>query len=180
MKAWIVSISLMVAAAVTASLYLLYASATDPMEERQREADVFARESLDFNAVREVTFFHGTHSYQVVDGVNDAGEDVFAWVPEHIEEPSLDMEVQEEEEAEGEEEVMEPVIRLHSEGISAAEALEIAENDADVASLRSVQLGIIGASPVYEVNYRDSDGRFGYYYVAFEDGQYLRRYELAP
>lgn len=175
MKAWIISIFLVIAAAVTASLYLLYASASSPIEEREQAAASFARDELEFNRVEEVTYFHGTQSYQVVNGTNSDGEEAYAWVPESIEREST----LEAEEELPEEEILEPVIRLHSEGITSSEALEIAENDADIAEVRSVRLGLIGTSPVYEVNYKDSNGRFGYYYTAFEDGQYLRRYELA-
>lgn len=169
-------------AATAVFLLFLYFSASSPIEERQLLAEEAALEEFDLSEISDISFFHGTVSYQVIDGVNSEGEEIYLWMPEVIEEPEEEPidELNEADELESEEDPpAEPLIRLHTEGITEEEALETLHADADIAEVRSVRLGVIQASPVYEINYRDTSGRFGFYYLAFEDGQYLRRYELA-
>lgn len=178
MKKWILVTLLVFAAGSIIFLFMIYSSASSPMNERQQAAQEQAEEQFDLSEIEYTNFFHGTVSYQVFDAINEDGEEIYIWMPEEIDEDDAviqsNPEVEEEDAADPQ-----PIVRLHSEGITEQEALAAAQSGADVAEVRSIRLGIIQTSPVYEVNYRDSSGRYGFYYLSFEDGEYLRRYELA-
>ncbi|MFC4735861.1 DUF5590 domain-containing protein [Bacillus daqingensis] len=187
MKKLLMILGLAGTAAVGVTVYAVLNSALNPLEERQALAAEAAEEEYELQEIREIEYFHGAVSYQVIDAVDASGEDVYVFVEDPLPEEEeaaeeldeADNEAGEQEEpAEGEERDI--IVLNKNDGIAQDEAVSIAASDADISRFISVKPGFISDTAVYEVRYRDSEGRFGYYYVSFEDGDYLRRYELSP
>ncbi|MCR6106615.1 DUF5590 domain-containing protein [Salipaludibacillus agaradhaerens] len=190
MKAWIIAISVMVVIGIVAFSIYIYNVTMDPLTLREDQAVAIAREEVDLEEVIDVQYYHGRRSYQVIDGINSAGEEIYIWVEELTEEDedkdNLDTDNSEEasdneEENENEEERT-PTIktRLHSEGLTREEALEIAQSELDIKKVNSVKLGMAGSTPVYEISYIDTSDRHSFYYIRFEDGTYIRHYQFNP
>lgn len=179
MKGWITAVLIIVFMAGVTTLYLLFTFAKSPLEERQIEAVEFARQHTSFQEVEQIEHFHGTRSYQIIDTKNDEGEDIFIWVEERFEvdEPVIN----EDFETDIEQDDDEPrrlIIRKQSEGISKENVNAHIRENLEVDRLNSVKLGMIGRTPIYEVNYISTEGRQSYYYVTFEDGRYIRHYQF--
>jgi uncharacterized protein YpmB len=156
-KYWLL-IPLGAAAGASVFLLFLYNSAVSPLEERESAGRAAASSVEDIMEIYDVSFFHGEASYQVVDAVREDGEDIYVLVPENSE--------------------AEPEVLLHSSGVSPEEVLDTASADEDMQTVHAVRLGMLEGSPIYEINYTDSYGRLGYYYVSFEDGEYIKSYQL--
>ncbi|WP_416149746.1 DUF5590 domain-containing protein [Salipaludibacillus sp. HK11] len=179
MKAWIISISVILLATVIGLSYYLYEVTADPIRDRQDEAITLAGETVDFSEVREVNYYHGSKSYQIIDAVDDEGNDIYIWVEEikEIEEIDESEETNEIEESEESEEAKIEV-RLQSEGLTKQEVIEIVQDELIIERLKSVRLGMIGSTPVYEVNYIDDEDRHSFYYLTFAEGTYMRHYQF--
>jgi uncharacterized protein YpmB len=192
MKPWIISISVMIVIGIVAFSIYIYNVTLDPLTLREDQAVAIAREEVDLEEVIDVQYYHGRRSYQVIDGINSDGEEVYIWVEELKEDDEdkdkddLDTNNNEEasdnEEEEEKEEERTPTIktRLHSEGLTREEALEIARSELDIKKVNSVKLGMAGSTPVYEVSYIDTSDRHSFYYIRFEDGTYIRHYQFNP
>ncbi|TVP83394.1 MAG: hypothetical protein EA344_09465 [Alkalicoccus sp.] len=157
MKYWLL-IPLGAAAGASVFLLFLYNSVVSPLEEREAAARDAAFSIEDITEIYEVSFFHGETSYQVVDAVREDEEDIYLLIPENSD--------------------AEPEVLLHSSGITPEEAHETAAANEDMQSVHAVRLGLLEGIPIYEINYTDSNGRLGYYYVSFENGEYIRSYQL--
>ncbi|MCR6096480.1 DUF5590 domain-containing protein [Salipaludibacillus agaradhaerens] len=190
MKAWIIAISVMVVIGIVAFSIYIYNVTMDPLTLREDQAVAIAREEVDLEEVIDVQYYHGRRSYQVIDGINSAGEEIYIWVEELTEEDedkdNLDTnnsdEASDNEEENENEEERTPTIktRLHSEGLTREEALEIAQSELDIKKVNSVKLGMAGSTPVYEISYIDTSDRHSFYYIRFEDGTYIRHYQFNP
>ncbi|MGJ9382005.1 DUF5590 domain-containing protein [Salipaludibacillus sp. CF4.18] len=170
MKAWIMSISIMIIVGFLAFGYYLYQVTTDPLEARENVAIQLAGEQVDIAEVREAEYYHGRRSYQVVDAIDSEGNELYIWVEE----------VNQSDEDESNESEVEPtiVVRDHTEGLTKDEVTSLSQEELSMSRLKSVRLGMIGSTPVYEVNYLDDTDRHSFYYVTFEDGTYIRHYNF--
>lgn len=180
MRAWIIAIFTIVFISAGAFFYVMYSSAMDPLQDREEEALAFAGEHITFHSVLSVNRYHGARSYQVIDALNEDDEPVYIWVEERftVVEPRIYDDFETEIEVEEEEEPRRIIIRRHDSGITFEEVRDHIDNELDISRLNSIRLGMIGRTPVYEVNYLSEDGRQSYYYLTFEEGRYIRHYQL--
>ncbi|AOM82839.1 cell wall elongation regulator TseB-like domain-containing protein [Salisediminibacterium beveridgei] len=179
MRGWITAVLVIVFMAGMTTFYLLFTSAQSPLEEREIEAIEFARQHTTFQEIEQMEHFHGTRSYQVIDTQNEQGEDIFIWVEERFEvdEPVINDDFEPDIEQD-DEEPRRLIIRRHSEGISKEDVNAHIRDHLEIDRLNHVKLGMIGRTPIYEVNYISTEGRQSYYYVTFEDGRYIRHYQF--
>lgn len=161
MKAWIISISVILLVTVLALSYYLYEVTADPIRERQEQAILLAEQSVDFSQVRKVDYYHGRRSYQIIDAVDADRNDIYIWVEEKDDSEKENIEV-----------------RRQSEGLTKQEVIDIVQDEITIERLKSVRLGMIGSTPVYEVKYIDDEKRHSFYYLTFEDGTYIRHYQF--
>lgn len=163
MKLWLLILSTGAAGAVLFFLFL-YSSAVSPLEERKETGAELASSTEDLQEINDISYFHGSDSYQVVDAVRADGESIYILTPEASPEQK--------------EAASEPVVLLHSEGITPEEAEERVGNEEEIQEIHSVRLGIVENIPGYEINYSDTSGRLVYYYITFNEGEYMRSYQL--
>ncbi|PRO66846.1 DUF5590 domain-containing protein [Alkalicoccus urumqiensis] len=163
MKTWIPAVIIFVLGTAASAAYLLYNSVENPLEARADQAEERAYAAADIAEVEERTFFHGRESFIVLHTLTADGTPQFVFVPERTEE---------------EENAGEITVVDRSGGIPPEEAAAQAEEETEAVELISVLPGLESGEPVYEVRYRDEEGRYGYYYTSFNDGSYLRNYLL--
>ncbi|UTR09661.1 DUF5590 domain-containing protein [Evansella sp. LMS18] len=166
MKAWIITVLAVLLAVAAGFMFYLYNSVAEPLTERQQDAVELAFEETDLSEVREVTYYHGRRAYQVIDGADTSGNEVYIWV-EELSEEALEA---------GEEQRV--ITRLKEEGITREEARDIAVSRLDIDQIQSINLGMIGSTPVYEITYIDQADRHSFYYMTFNDGTYIRHYQF--
>ncbi|SDY88433.1 Uncharacterized protein YpmB [Evansella caseinilytica] len=188
MKRWIIAAAVMVFTAFTAFFYYMYNVISEPLGEREQEAVAIAKSETDLDEVTNVDYYHGRRSFQVIEGLDKDGEEMYVWVEELTEHETDENDENEEEEAEEEKETDEDeeagdanpqiITRLKSDGLTESEVSNIAYSELSIKEIISIRLGIIGNTPVYEIVYVDEEDRHSFYYITFEDGTYIRHYQF--
>lgn len=164
MRAWIIAGIMIICILFFGLFYYIYVTTSDPLSARENEAVNIARKETNLAAVKNIDFYHGSRSYQVIEGSDDAGKGVYVWVEELKEE-------QKEENV-----TARIVMKFKHEGITKEEVREIVDSELEMKELISIRLGMIGVTPIYEVTYIDEDDRHSFYYLSFEDGSYINRH----
>ncbi|MDQ0257437.1 uncharacterized protein YpmB [Evansella vedderi] len=166
MKAWILSIITIIIVSVAGFAAYMYMAISDPLVQRQQAASSILEGYEAVAEIQHISYYHGRRSFQVIEGKNSDGDEVYVWVEELTEEQKEN------------EEEPQIISRLKSEGLSKQEIRDLAHSRLDIKQIKSINLGIIGSTPVYEVIYEDQLNRHSFYYVKFEDGTYIRHYQF--
>ena len=164
MKAWIIAGITIVCIVFFGFFYYMYDTISDPLSARENEAVNLAQKETNLADVDNIDFYHGSRSYQVIEGRDDHGEKVYVWVEELKEEQKEDNVSSR------------IVMKFKHEGITKEEVGEIIDSELAVKELMSIRLGMIGVTPIYEVTYIDEDDRHSFYYLSFADGSYINRH----
>ncbi|TWI58904.1 cell wall elongation regulator TseB-like domain-containing protein [Halalkalibacter nanhaiisediminis] len=158
MKKWLF-ISLFVVAVIfiSASVFA-YQTVRSPLLNGFEQAEQFVRDQTLLATISDIDYYHGTTAYYVLQGENQAGEETIVWIRDDFDSYHIE---------------------LSSDGISEDEALAIWQNEVnDISRLKSIRLGIERGIPIYEVVYTTVQNSKGYYYIRFEDGEFVKRYQL--
>lgn len=164
MRAWIIAGLIIVISSFMAFFYYMYTNISEPLIARENEAIRIAKEETELVEVVDIDFYHGRRSYQVIEGTDKNGEEIYVWVEELTDEQIA--------------ENKEPRIftKKKKEGITKDEVRQIVQNRLEIKELVSIRLGMIGETPIYEVTYVDESDRHSFYYLSFEDGSYVNRH----
>ncbi|GEL07429.1 DUF5590 domain-containing protein [Salisediminibacterium halotolerans] len=179
MRTWILAALLIFLLLSLSALYMLYASASSSLTEDSDVTEALALEHSSAAEILDMDYYHGTRAFHVFDAADDDGERLYVWVEleDSDEEERDENEADNNQESDDERFVAE---RYHDEGISKDALREEVQSELDILRLNGIRLGMIGETPVYEVNYIDASGRQSYYYVTFEDAAYIRHYQFSP
>jgi uncharacterized protein YpmB len=134
-----------------------YSLINQPLINAQNNARIFVEENTDVNNIIEIDFYHGTEAYHILSGINGVGEEVIAWVPYTLDDY---------------------LIKRQDEGLSYNEVYEFAMRELNPQKIISIKLGMENFIPLYEIIYKDQQGRYSYYFISFTDGTYLKHYHL--
>ncbi|WP_212935392.1 cell wall elongation regulator TseB-like domain-containing protein [Bacillus hominis] len=165
MKKWIFAIIIVIVASGIYGAYV-YNKAMEKKIPKESKSVEIAKEKAKLTNVKSVDYYNGESSYTVVQGTDEKGEQLIVWVPEKK---------------------GETIIRKKSEGISEKDALqrtieqvgdESKEPKSKPKEILKVKLGVENNIPLWEVTYIDDDNRYSYYNLAFQDGQFLKRYSI--
>ncbi|PYZ98387.1 hypothetical protein CR205_07275 [Alteribacter lacisalsi] len=175
MRGWILAGTAVLGLVTAVSLYLLYQSAASSQITGSDQAKAYALAEGYLTEVERADYYYGRRAYTVLSGEDQNGEAAYVWIEQQAEANE-----DEEDDAENSAEDWEPrvVVRTQDEGISREEAEEIASRELEIQEWKQVRLGMIGDTPVYEMVYIDTDNRYSFYYLSFDDGSYIRHYQL--
>ncbi|EEL51390.1 MULTISPECIES: DUF5590 domain-containing protein [Bacillus cereus group] len=156
MKKWIFAIIIVI---VAIGLYGVHVYNTTMEKKIPKESKVveIAKEKAKLTKVNSVDYFNGESSYTVVQGVDEKGEKIIVWVPEKK---------------------GDVLVKKQSEGISEKDALQIVAKEQKPKQFLKAKLGAEKNVPLWEVTYIDDENRYIYYYLAFQDGKFLKRYNI--
>ncbi len=146
--------------------YAVYHSVQSKKDDGYEEVKAFAQNEGLVSSVDRVHYYNGNRAFHIIEGETNESEPVYVWVEQ----------IESEDENDGAEPVV--VTRAQEAGISKSEARQIAEERLDIDELKQIRLGMIGQTPVFEIVYIDTDERYSFYYINFEDGSYIRHYQL--
>lgn len=152
MKKWIFLFIVLLALAILFG-YHTYSQIMENKVQGHDEAIAIATEEANLKEVLEISTYAYNEVYFVVKGIDDEDTTVYVFVPE--------------------EEEGKIVIVDASEGITEDEAVQLLHERQSVDRILSVQLGLEGGSPAWEITYIDNEDRLTYYYLDFKTGEYL-------
>ncbi|MCD8510701.1 MAG: DUF5590 domain-containing protein [Bacillus sp. (in: Bacteria)] len=166
MKGWIIAVLIIIVVGFISFSYYIYEAISAPMIERQQNVISLINNLEGIHEINNISHYHGRRSFQVFEGINDDDQEIYIWVEELKEEQK--------------EENTEPqvITRLKSDGLTEQQVKDIVHGRLNINEIKSINLGIIGITPIYEVIYEDQSNRHSFYYITFEDGTYIRHYQF--
>ncbi|TMW73561.1 cell wall elongation regulator TseB-like domain-containing protein [Alteribacter natronophilus] len=169
MKGWIITAAAVIIAVSAAVFYYVYHSAAASQTEWHEEAMEYAVNQGLITQIEDTRYYYGRSAYSIFSGENESGEAVYVWVEQRTDISGAE-----------EDEEWEPrtAVRARNEGISRSEAEEIAVRELELSEFKQVRLGMVGETPVYEIVYIDQEDRYSFYYLSYDDGSYIRHYQL--
>ncbi|WP_059170933.1 DUF5590 domain-containing protein [Bacillus sp. FJAT-27445] len=152
----IVLFSILFLALFTGIAGWIYSNATSPIRDAEQKAFRLAREETDLKNPTNFYLYNGNETVYVVEGVNDNGEKVIAWIPEKGKKA---------------------VIRNLEKGVSKNDAIRKVKNEKHPKEIISVRPGMEKEVPFWEVYYTTGNGLLNYYYVYFDSGEMYKLIE---
>ncbi|MCI0765763.1 DUF5590 domain-containing protein [Bacillus sp. TL12] len=156
MKKWIFAIIIVIVAIGLYGVHVYNATMEKKIPKKSKVVEI-AKEKAKLTKVKNVEYYNGKSSYTVVQGVDEKGEKIIVWVPEKK---------------------GDVLVKKQSEGISEKDALQIVTKEQKPKQFLKVKLGAENNVPLWEVTYIDDENRYTYYYLAFQDGKFLKRYSI--
>ncbi|WP_456278577.1 PepSY domain-containing protein [Bacillus sp. AK128] len=156
MKKWIALLIVIFIIVIWTSIDT-YRTANLYRTEQGDQAINVAKEQEPDLEITDITFYNGNQSYTIIYGRIGEKTQIFC-VPT---------------DEKGEVIIIDP-----KNGISAEEAVNLLTEERNPSSIQSVNLGIEQNVPIWEIIYLDQNNRYTYYYVTFEDGEFIKRYTL--
>ncbi|GGH78866.1 uncharacterized protein YpmB [Pullulanibacillus pueri] len=129
----------------------------DAMGYKRSQATIAKNEVLkhyDVKKVKNVSAFHGDVPYQVVDAVQNSGEEVYIMIPDKKSKAKAQ------------------VIPANT-GYTKKEILAAFKSHVSYRSIVSTQLGMVSGNPAWEIVYKDNENRFVFSYYNFNNGDSL-------
>lgn len=155
MKKWIF-IMMGVLALIGWQLYMLYSGIVDGQAQKFAKAATTAQQRYDLKDVIDVTYYHGTVSYEVVKALNQHDETIFIWFPEDGE----------------------PFFKRASEGMNKSEVKQYALKTLNTKELIDIRLGAENNFPFWEITYIDENDRYTFYYLSFDGDHWVKTIRL--
>lgn len=124
-----------------------------PMIEAKREAVSLVAQEVQFQEISDFYWFNTNETYYSIAGTTTEGKKVYAIVS-----PETKKIV-----------VLEQAMLVNEE-----EAKSITLQDKAPQAVLQARLGLIGEEPVWEVNYKIANQRYGYYYISATTGKWLK------
>ncbi|MCM3718900.1 DUF5590 domain-containing protein [Fictibacillus phosphorivorans] len=133
--------------------YYLYNGVFAEQQKKEAAAIELAKKELNLKTVTNIDHFFKNETYYVVEGKNDQGTDMIAWV-------GSDKEIYSEK---------------AKEGLSEKQMIDYVKKNQNAVKIIDSRLGMEDEIPLWEVVYIDDQDRYTYYYGYFETG---KRYEI--
>lgn len=135
-----------------------YSTIKAPLIENESDVRVFLDENkVPIQSINAIDFYHGTEAYHIIKAINNDNEEIIVWIPF-----SLD----------------EYVLKRQDQGLSMNEVVAYAKNNLNPKEIISIKLGMENNIPLYEITFKDENGRYSFYFIKFTDGTYLKHYHL--
>lgn len=144
-------------AAVIVRACFLYSSIEGRHGHQLNQAAAKAKQQQHLKKVLNVTYYHGTNAYDVVEGVSRKGKKVYVWVPD----------------GKGK-----PFVKPVDQGWSKGKVKQYAMSHLHPKKLISIELGAEKNMPVWEIIYIDQKNRYTFYYLRFGNGEWVKNIHL--
>lgn len=155
MKKWLVILSLLIVAVITTAA-VIYLNAVEPVKQAEEIAVHKAIEETDITEVTEFSLYHGEETFYIVQGENDKGTKLIAWIPEK----------------EGK-----VLVKKSSDGLTRDQAIKKVLAEMNSAEIISVRLGMENGIPLWEIHSRTKENLLNYHSIVFETGEWLKKIE---
>ncbi|WP_088044121.1 DUF5590 domain-containing protein [Bacillus sp. EAC] len=154
MKKWLVILGLSIIFLALFLISTIQSSLSPLNNEKSKAEDIVLNEGYLKN-VSSSDYYHGKEKAVIVRGKDNSNKEIIAWV-------------------QGED----VIVRKKSDGLSKEEIIQKVVSERGPKEIHKVKLGIENKIPLWEVVYIDQNGRYNFYYAAFENGELLKRYSI--
>lgn len=154
---WVKFISAFLLTLITVIVIFIFVNAYKPIGDLKEWAENEVRRTQQIETVYDVQPYQGTSSLVTVFGKNDAGENVAVFVAKTDEQQSQYKEVK------------------LADGITAEDAMKAVKKDQKVDKVLHVLLGMEKDQPIWEVAFKNQNGKLNYMYLNFENGDWTKK-----
>ncbi|HJV16962.1 MAG TPA: DUF5590 domain-containing protein [Bacillales bacterium] len=134
----------------------IYLSSIQPVKIAEKKAIALAEKKVKLSKVDDFHLYNRTETVYVIEGKNEHGEKIIIWIPEKSKNV---------------------VVKKAKDGITKSEAVQKLEETKNPKKIVSVRLGMIHHIPSWEIYYHSDNNLINYYYIDFESGEWLKKYE---
>ena len=156
MKKNIFIVSIVVMIVVIAFSISVYQTASKPLHKAEDEAFAVAKSSAGIAKVDDFYWYNGTETYFTVTGTNQEDEAVIAIVAQ---------------------DGGETTVLNQADIITEAEAVQLTRQAVNPKEILEARIGIEEDTPIWEVAYKQENGRLGYYVLTLETGEWIKGIE---
>lgn len=151
-KGIVLTLTIVMAIVVVGSWYIYYVG-HQPMAEAKKEATSIAKKEANLKEVDKFYWYNGTETYFTLTGSNQKDEKIIVIVAKKG----------------GKTQVIK-----QSDAISESDARSLTREAKKPKRILESRIGIEKDVPVWEVVYKEENGRLGYHVVKLKDGEYIR------
>lgn len=156
MKKNIFIVSIIVMIAVIAFSVSVYQTASKPLHKAQDEAFAVAKSSAGLTKVDDFYWYNGTETYFTVTGTTQEDEAVIAIVAQ---------------------DGGATTVLNQADVITEAEAVQLTRQATTPKEILEARIGMEDGTPIWEVAYKQENGRLGYYVLSLETGEWIKGIE---
>ena len=162
-RRWL-AVALVALVAIVGCVIMYYNTIQRPYWSEENAATAKAVEAAELTSVESATRHVWEKPFWIVEGINQAGEDIIVSVPDvKAEDAQAKQDIQ--------------VVKA-SEGIMKADVKRIFIKANPDAEIKRMQLGIINNELAYEVFFTNKEGIYYYAFYSFKDGAFIDQYRL--
>ncbi|WP_096153826.1 cell wall elongation regulator TseB-like domain-containing protein [Bacillus sp. FJAT-45066] len=154
MKKWIIIILVVALIIFLWQVISIYQSTISPLKSEKEYAGEIVKNKTEIQTIQAVDVYNGTNVYHIVSGTNADNEQLIAWLNE-------------------EDEVV--LMKKADEGIKKEEVLQFLNTNRTPKKIISITLAMEKNIPLWEVKFTDTDDRYHFYYIKFDDGEFFQR-----
>lgn len=152
MKKFLIGLIVLMSAIIVATV-VVYRRSVAPHNQAKEEATAIANREANITTVEDFYWYNGSETYFTITGTSDEGEELIAIIHQDS----------------GEVTTL-PVEETFSE----SEAIHQVVNEKSPERILQARIGIEDERPIWEVSYRNENGRIGYYLMSLENGEWIR------
>lgn len=156
MKKNIFIVSIVVMIAVIAFSISVYQTASSPLHKAEDEAFAVAKSSAGLTKVDDFYWYNGTKTYFTVTGTNQEGEAVIAIIAQ---------------------DGGAATVYNQADIITEAEAVQLTKQATTPKEILEARIGMENGTAIWEVAYKQENGRLGYYVLSLESGEWIKGIE---
>jgi uncharacterized protein YpmB len=155
MKKWAL-ILILIILIVVGIFSKIYLTSVQPVKSAEKKAVAIAKREINISKVDDFHIYNRTETVYVIEGKNEHGEKIIIWIPEKSKQV---------------------VVKKAKDGITKSEAVQRLEETNNPKKIVSVRLGMFENIPSWEIYYHSDNNLINYYYIDFETGEWLKKYE---
>jgi uncharacterized protein YpmB len=134
----------------------IYLSSIKPVKIAEKKAIALAEKKVKMSKVDDFHIYNRTETVYVIEGKNEHNEKIIIWIPEKSKQV---------------------VVIKAKDGITKGEAVQRLEDTKNPKKIVTARLGMLDNIPSWEIYYQSDNNLINYYYIDFETGEWLKKYE---
>ena len=151
-KGIILTLTIVMSIIVIGAGYVYYVG-HQPMAKARKEAVEIAEEHAGLKEMDQFFWYNGTETYFTVTGKNDKKENIIVIIAKKGAKTQ---------------------IIQQSDTISESEARKLTRESKNPKKILETRIGMEKGVPIWEVAYKEENGRLGYHIITLKDGEYVR------
>ncbi|MGX7419254.1 cell wall elongation regulator TseB-like domain-containing protein [Carnobacterium gallinarum] len=151
-KGIVLTLTIVMAFIVVGSWYVYYVG-HQPMAKAEKEATEIAKQEADLKEVDQFYWYNGVETYFTITGTNQKDEKIIVIIAKKG----------------GKTQVIK-----QSDTISESDARKLTREAKNPKRILETRIGLEKDIPIWEVVYKEENGRLGYHILKLKDGEYIR------